>query len=46
MPQCLGGRAQPIGNDFAGSSISVPADAEGVPGLAEAMKTHTASVRN
>ncbi len=46
LAQCLGGRAQPIGDDFAGSSINVPAGAEGVPGLAEALKTHTASVRN
>ena len=46
LAQCLGGRAQPIGNDFAGSSISVPAGAEGVPGLAEALKTHTAAVKN
>ena len=46
LAQCLGGRAQPIGSDFAGSSISVPAGAEGVPGLAEALKSHTASVRN
>ncbi len=46
LAQCLGGRAQPIGDDLAGSSISVPAGAEGVPGLAEALKTHKASVRN
>ena len=46
LAQCLGGRAQPIGQDFAGSSISVPAGAEGVPGLAEALTSHTASVRN
>ena len=46
LAQCLGGRAQPIGTDFAGSSITVPAGAEGVPGLAEALKTHKASVRN
>jgi dipeptidyl aminopeptidase/acylaminoacyl peptidase len=46
LAQCLGGRAQPIGSDFAGSSISVPAGAEGVPGLADALKTHTASVKN
>ena len=45
LAQCLGGRAQPIGNDFAGSSISVPAGADGVPGLAEALKTHTAEVK-
>jgi dipeptidyl aminopeptidase/acylaminoacyl peptidase len=46
LAQCLGGRAQPIGNDFAGSSISVPAGADGVPGLAEALKSHTAAVKN
>ena len=45
LAQCLGGRAQPIGDDFAGSSISVPAGAEGVPGLADALKTHTAEVK-
>ena len=31
----LGGRFQPIGNDFNGSTISVPVGAEYVPGLAE-----------
>ena len=46
LSQCLGGRAQPIGSDFAGSSISIPVGAEGVPGLAEALKTHTAAVKN
>ena len=46
LAQCLGGRAQPIGEDFAGSSISVPAGADGVPGLAEALKSHTAAVKN
>lgn len=46
LAQCLGGRAQPIGADFSGSSISVPAGADGVPGLAEALKSHTAAVRN
>ena len=45
LAQCLGGRAQPIGTDFAGSSISVPAGADGVPGLAEALKAHTPQVR-
>ncbi len=42
---CLGGRAQPIGEEFKGSSITVPAGAEGVPGLADALKTHTQDVR-
>ncbi|HOU66239.1 MAG TPA: S9 family peptidase, partial [Thermomonas sp.] len=46
LAQCLGGRAQPIGSDFAGSSISVPAGADGVPGLVEALKSHTAAVKN
>ncbi len=38
LAQCLGGRAEPIGNDFAGSSISVPTGADSVPGLAEALE--------
>ncbi|RRU25600.1 S9 family peptidase [Stenotrophomonas sp. 278] len=45
LAQCLGGRAEPIGGDFTGSSISVPTGAEGVPGLAEALKGHTANVK-
>jgi dipeptidyl aminopeptidase/acylaminoacyl peptidase len=44
LAQCLGGRAEPIGS-FAGSSISVPVGADGVPGLAAALKDHTAEVR-
>lgn len=35
---CLGGRYQPIGDDFAGSSIQVPHGAEFVPGLPEAVR--------
>jgi dipeptidyl aminopeptidase/acylaminoacyl peptidase len=34
----LGGRVEPVGDDFAGSSITVPAGAERVPGLAEALR--------
>jgi dipeptidyl aminopeptidase/acylaminoacyl peptidase len=45
LSQCLGGRAQPIGAEFAGSSITVPTGAEGVPGLAEALESHQADVR-
>ncbi len=45
LAQCLGGRAQPIGDDLAGSSISVPEGAAGVPGLAEAMKSHKQEVK-
>ena len=33
----LGGRYEPVGEDFKGSSISVPKGAEQVPGLAEAL---------
>ncbi len=33
----LGGRVEPIGDDFKGSSISVPAGAGQLPGLAEAL---------
>jgi dipeptidyl aminopeptidase/acylaminoacyl peptidase len=33
----LGGRFEPIGGDFQGSSIKVPAGKQGVPGLAEAL---------
>ncbi|QWP77948.1 S9 family peptidase [Lysobacter sp. K5869] len=45
LAQCLGGRAQPIGADFKGSSITVPAGAEGVQGLEAALKTHTQEVK-
>jgi dipeptidyl aminopeptidase/acylaminoacyl peptidase len=33
----LGGRIEPIGDDFEGSSVQVPAGAEAVPGLPEAL---------
>ena len=45
LAQCLGGRVEPIGKDFTGSSISVPVGADGVPGLAEALKGHTQEVK-
>ena len=45
LSQCLGGRAQPIGDEFTGSSITVPTGAEGVPGLVEALRSHTQEVR-
>jgi dipeptidyl aminopeptidase/acylaminoacyl peptidase len=35
----LGGRFEPIGRDFEGSSVQVPEGAEHVPGLAEALRT-------
>jgi dipeptidyl aminopeptidase/acylaminoacyl peptidase len=37
MAPILGGRSEPIGADFEGSTISVPTGAEEVPGLAEAL---------
>lgn len=39
------GRTEPIGDAFKGSSINVPAGAEGVPGLSEALSTHEAEVK-
>ena len=45
LAQCLGGPAQPIGDDFKGSSIAVPAGADGVKGLAQALKSHTQQVK-
>lgn len=35
----LGGRYEPIGDDFDGSSVTVPNGAEGVPGLSAALAT-------
>jgi hypothetical protein len=37
LSQCLGGRFQPVGDDFKGSSIKVPTGAEFVPGLKAAI---------
>ena len=37
LASCLGGRYEPAGDDLAGSSITVPAGAESVPGLQEAL---------
>jgi acetyl esterase/lipase len=45
LAQCLGGRAEPIGDDFAGSSIAVPAGADVIPGLSEALRAHKQEVR-
>lgn len=38
LAEHLGGRAEPVGNDFAGSTIEVRAGADHVKGLAEALK--------
>jgi hypothetical protein len=37
LAQCLGGRFEPVGNDFKGSSITVPKGVQFVPGLEQAM---------
>src|SRR3546814_8131444 len=41
LATCLGGRAEPIGDDFAGSSATVPVGADAVPGLVEVMKSRS-----
>jgi dipeptidyl aminopeptidase/acylaminoacyl peptidase len=38
LAQCLGGRYEPVGNDFKGSSIKVLEGAANVPGLEDALK--------
>jgi dipeptidyl aminopeptidase/acylaminoacyl peptidase len=40
LAEHLGGRVEPIGEDFNGSSIQVPAGAEGVKGLNGALKSN------
>jgi len=37
LTECLGGRYEPIGDDFEGSSVTVPVGAEAIPGLTEAL---------
>lgn len=37
LAQCLGGRAEPIGEDFEGSSVAVPSGKEHIKGLKEAL---------
>jgi dipeptidyl aminopeptidase/acylaminoacyl peptidase len=38
LAHCLGGRFQPVGNDFKGASLQVPEGAAQVPGLVEALQ--------
>lgn len=45
LSKCLGGRAEPIGQDFTGSSITVPEGADGVAGLADALKSHKQEIK-
>lgn len=37
LSQCLGGRFQPVGDDFKGSSVAVPTGSEHIPGLKAAI---------
>ena len=39
LAQCLGGRFEPVGNDFRGASLKVLAGVDQVPGLGEALST-------
>jgi dipeptidyl aminopeptidase/acylaminoacyl peptidase len=41
LAKCLGGRAEPYGKAFAGSSITSPYGAEFAPGLQDALAAHT-----
>ncbi|MFG0330881.1 MAG: S9 family peptidase [Phycisphaerales bacterium] len=41
LAEHLGGRREPIGDDFEGSSLQVPVGADGVPGVAEALAPAT-----
>ena len=46
LAECLGGRSQPFGDSFAGSSMQVPAGAEFVPGLEEALQGFEPVIKN
>ncbi len=37
LAQCLGGRSEPVGDEFQGASLTVPAGSELIPGLSEAL---------
>lgn len=40
LANCLSGKAEPFGDDFEGSSASVPAGKDYIPGLARALELH------
>jgi len=46
LSECLGGRSQPFGDALAGSSTTVPAGAEFVPGLTEALEGFEPVIKN
>jgi dipeptidyl aminopeptidase/acylaminoacyl peptidase len=45
LGNCLGGRVEPIGDDFAGSSITVPNGAALLEGLPAALAAHQAAIK-
>jgi len=45
LGNCLGGRVEPIGDDFTGSSVTVPNGASLLPGLSDALSAHQATVK-
>ncbi|MEL6686427.1 MAG: S9 family peptidase [Pseudomonadota bacterium] len=45
LSTCLGGRAEPIGDDLAGSSLTVPVGADVIEGLPEALEGFQAQER-
>jgi dipeptidyl aminopeptidase/acylaminoacyl peptidase len=45
LGKCLGGRVEPIGDDFTGSSITVPNGAALLEGLPAALAAHEATVK-
>ncbi|MEO0467329.1 MAG: S9 family peptidase [Pseudomonadota bacterium] len=45
LATCLGGRVEPIGDDFEGSSLMVPTGADVIEGLPEALEGFTAEER-
>jgi dipeptidyl aminopeptidase/acylaminoacyl peptidase len=45
LATCLGGQAEPIGDDLKGSSLTVPVGAAYVDGLAEALENFTSEER-
>ncbi|MEM6640628.1 MAG: S9 family peptidase [Pseudomonadota bacterium] len=46
LATCLGGRAQPIGDDLAGSSLTVPVGADVIDGLTDALSNFESVERN
>jgi len=45
LAENLGGRYEPVGKDFAGSSIEVPHGASDVPGLSDSLKANAAAAK-